>query len=73
LKNKIKNQNIDVNLNYCIQDIQWAEMFSTTNANGTSGKNANDLEERDKRRLKAVWELFHSELVFLIRQLLVLR
>jgi hypothetical protein len=48
-------------------------MFSTTNANSTSGKNANDLEERDKRRLKAVWELFHSELVFLIRQLLVLR
>nr|CAD2149967.1 unnamed protein product [Meloidogyne enterolobii] len=52
-----------------LMNIQWEEMFNsseTTNLN-------EQLSERDKRRLKAVWELFHSELIFLTRQLLVLR
>jgi len=42
--------------------------------NSSETINLNELlNERDKRRLKAVWELFHSELIFLTRQLLVLR
>uniref|UniRef100_A0A915M331 DH domain-containing protein n=1 Tax=Meloidogyne javanica TaxID=6303 RepID=A0A915M331_MELJA len=50
-------------------NIQWEEMF-----NSSETTNLNELlNERDKRRLKAVWELFHSELIFLTRQLLVLR
>uniref|UniRef100_A0A915MZ04 DH domain-containing protein n=1 Tax=Meloidogyne javanica TaxID=6303 RepID=A0A915MZ04_MELJA len=50
-------------------NIQWEEMF-----NSSETINLNELlNERDKRRLKAVWELFHSELIFLTRQLLVLR
>ncbi|KAI1718600.1 rhoGEF domain-containing protein [Ditylenchus destructor] len=43
--------------------VQWEELFS----------GAEKLEEIDRRRLQATWELFHSELVFLHRQLLVLR
>ncbi|KAI6241385.1 Pleckstrin-like proteiny and RHoGef (RhoGEF) domain containing [Aphelenchoides fujianensis] len=42
--------------------IQWEEMFA----------GAEVLDENDKKRLQAVWELFHSELVFLQKQLLVL-
>ena len=54
-----------------LQNVQWEEMFTPEGMppNGTMAA----LSERNKRRLKAVWELFHSELVFLIRQLLVLR
>uniref|UniRef100_A0A915EKL5 DH domain-containing protein n=1 Tax=Ditylenchus dipsaci TaxID=166011 RepID=A0A915EKL5_9BILA len=43
--------------------VQMEEMFERTE----------NLVENDKKRLQAVWELFHSELVFLHRQLLVLR
>ncbi|KAI6178499.1 hypothetical protein M3Y98_00507200 [Aphelenchoides besseyi] len=42
--------------------IQWEEMFP----------GAETLDEMDRKRLQAVWELFHSELVFLQKQLLVL-
>jgi len=44
-------------------------MFSSSETNNLNEQ----LNERDKRRLKSVWELFHSELIFLTRQLLVLR
>ncbi|CAD5206637.1 unnamed protein product [Bursaphelenchus okinawaensis] len=43
--------------------VQWEEMFA----------GAEELEDVHKRRLQAVWELFHSELVFLQKQLLVLK
>ncbi|MCP9264296.1 Pleckstrin-likey domain-containing family G member 7 [Dirofilaria immitis] len=44
--------------------ISWDEIFAI---------NAENLESIDKKRLQAVWELFHSELIFLHKQLLVLR
>uniref|UniRef100_A0AC34FTV7 DH domain-containing protein n=1 Tax=Panagrolaimus sp. ES5 TaxID=591445 RepID=A0AC34FTV7_9BILA len=44
-------------------NIKWEELFPFTEG----------LSENDKKRLQAVWELFHSELIFLIKQLLVLR
>ncbi|KHN77308.1 Pleckstrin homology domain-containing family G member 7 [Toxocara canis] len=44
-------------------DVSWDEMFVTPD----------DLLIKDQKRLQAVWELFHSELVFLHKQLLVLR
>uniref|UniRef100_F1L0L8 Pleckstriny domain-containing family G member 7 n=1 Tax=Ascaris suum TaxID=6253 RepID=F1L0L8_ASCSU len=44
-------------------DVTWDEMFITTD----------DLPIKDQKRLQAVWELFHSELIFLHKQLLVLR
>jgi hypothetical protein len=42
--------------------IQWEELFP----------GAETLPEIDQKRLQAVWELFHSELIFLQKQLLVL-
>ncbi|EFO28053.2 hypothetical protein LOAG_00425 [Loa loa] len=44
--------------------VKWEEIFSV---------NVENLESIDKKRLQAVWELFHSELIFLHKQLLVLR
>lgn len=41
----------------------WEDMF----------EGSKEFSEIDRRRLQAVWELFHSELIFLIRQLLVLQ
>uniref|UniRef100_A0A1I8AZP4 DH domain-containing protein n=1 Tax=Meloidogyne hapla TaxID=6305 RepID=A0A1I8AZP4_MELHA len=52
-----------------LMNLQWEEMFSSSETNNLNEQ----LNERDKRRLKSVWELFHSELIFLTRQLLVLR
>lgn len=47
-----------------LQLVNWDEVFAV---------NAENLESIDKKRLQAVWELFHSELIFLHKQLLVLR
>ncbi|KAH7727514.1 Protein Y95B8A.12 b [Aphelenchoides avenae] len=47
-----------------LMEVNWEDMFPNPNST---------LEENDKKRLQAVWELFHSELVFLHKQLLVLR
>ncbi|VDM96061.1 unnamed protein product, partial [Onchocerca ochengi] len=44
--------------------LSWNEIFVV---------NEENLELIDKKRLQAVWELFHSELKFLHKQLLVLR
>ncbi|VDN02634.1 unnamed protein product [Thelazia callipaeda] len=44
--------------------VSWDEMFVVA---------VESLESMDKKRLQAVWELFHSELIFLHKQLLVLR
>lgn len=43
--------------------VHWEEMFPGTEM----------WPDVTKKRLQAVWELFHSELVFLQRQLLVLK
>ncbi|PAV83357.1 hypothetical protein WR25_16105 [Diploscapter pachys] len=43
--------------------VSWEEMF----------EGATDLTAEKQKYLQAVWELFHSELIFLHRQLLVLR
>ncbi|KAF7625925.1 DH domain-containing protein [Meloidogyne graminicola] len=52
-----------------LMNIQWEEMFNSSEINNLNEQ----LTERDKRRLKAVWELFHNELIFLTKQLLVLK
>ncbi|CAG9529760.1 unnamed protein product [Cercopithifilaria johnstoni] len=44
--------------------LKWDEIFAV---------NVENLESIDKKRLQAVWELFHKELIFLRKQLLVLR
>uniref|UniRef100_A0A915PE91 DH domain-containing protein n=1 Tax=Setaria digitata TaxID=48799 RepID=A0A915PE91_9BILA len=44
--------------------VSWNEIFAV---------DVENLESLDKKRLQAVWELFHSELIFLHKQLLVLR
>lgn len=47
-----------------LQLVKWDEIFAV---------NSQNLESIDKKRLQAVWELFHRELIFLHKQLLVLR
>uniref|UniRef100_A0A1I8EXL2 DH domain-containing protein n=2 Tax=Wuchereria bancrofti TaxID=6293 RepID=A0A1I8EXL2_WUCBA len=44
--------------------VNWNEIFAV---------NPEILDSIDTKRLQAVWELFHSELIFLHKQLLVLR
>ncbi|VDN94271.1 unnamed protein product [Brugia pahangi] len=44
--------------------VNWDQIFAV---------NPENLDSIDKKRLQAVWELFHSELIFLHKQLLVLR
>uniref|UniRef100_A0A915IUJ3 DH domain-containing protein n=1 Tax=Romanomermis culicivorax TaxID=13658 RepID=A0A915IUJ3_ROMCU len=60
---KVDKEFVDENLTSLLKQ-NWTNVFKG---------NPDELENVERKRLQAVWELFHSEVVFLYQHLLILR
>ena len=55
--------------NTCTQNVHWMDLLS----NSSGANSVSVLTDSGRKRLEAVWELFQSEIVFLIDHLMVLK